>query len=65
MSKPIELTPEEITARTSYCGDCHAPVGMACHTIRWTNERPYVLPRPYHSRRLKMAKKMAAQKEAA
>lgn len=55
--RPIELTPDEIAARTWPCSDCNAPAGVACHRIEWKNKTPRLKERPYHGRRLKWARK--------
>lgn len=57
MPRTIELTPEELMARTSKCRECNAPAGIPCHRIEWNNMKPQVMPRRFHSRRLKLANK--------
>jgi len=59
MPRTIELTPEEVTARTVRCGDCRAPSGTACQSLSWNKGMPTLVPRQHHPRRLKFAKKLA------
>jgi hypothetical protein len=55
----FEVTPEEITARTVSCPECNAPVGRCCYRFKWEKGQPNPMPRPFHARRLKYAKKKA------